>query len=164
MNAAEFDALFLAQYPRVRRLVARVVRDPGRAEELASDTLMKLWREPAGRAGNVEAWLRRVAVRSAIDELRRRDRRDRFSRWLGLGSAPPDPGALHDGARTREQVRAVLARMEPRQSELLLLRSEGLSYKEIAEAAGIHPASVGTLLARAQQTFRKEYVARYGER
>lgn len=164
MNAAEFDALFQAHYPRVRRLVARVVRDESRAQEIASDAFLKLWRDPAARTGNVEAWLHRTAVRAGIDELRSRDRRERFARWLGIGTAPPTPDQLHDGARTREQVRAVLARLEPRQAELLVLRSEGLAYKEIAETAGLNPASVGTMLLRAQQTFRKEYVARYGER
>lgn len=53
--------------------------------------------------------------------------------------------------------------MRPQAAELLLLRSEGLSYQALAEALALHPASVGQQLARAQQTFRKEYVRRYGE-
>ena len=58
----------------------------------------------------------------------------------------------------------MLARMEGRRAELLLLRSGGLSYDELAEALALNPASVGTLLSRAQQTFRKEYIKLYGER
>jgi RNA polymerase sigma-70 factor (ECF subfamily) len=45
----------------------------------------------------------------------------------------------------------------------LLLRSNGLSYEEVANALELNPASVGTLLSRAQQAFRKEYIKRYGE-
>ena len=60
-------------------------------------------------------------------------------------------------------MRAVLAALETRQSELLLLRGSGLSYAEIAAALELNPSSVGTLLARAQQAFRKEYIERYGE-
>jgi RNA polymerase sigma-70 factor (ECF subfamily) len=46
---------------------------------------------------------------------------------------------------------------------MLLLRSEGLSYAELAAALDLNPASVGTLLTRAGQAFKKEYVIRYGE-
>jgi RNA polymerase sigma-70 factor (ECF subfamily) len=54
--------------------------------------------------------------------------------------------------------------MTPRQAELLLLRHEGFDYRELAAALHLNPASVGTLLSRAQETFRKEYIKAYGER
>jgi len=60
-------------------------------------------------------------------------------------------------------VRQVLASLKPVQAAMLLLRSEGLSYAELAAALNLNPASVGTLLARAGQAFKKEYVIRYGE-
>ena len=62
----------------------------------------------------------------------------------------------------RQHVRTVLASMNSRQAELLLLRSEGLSYQEVAATLRLNPASVGTLLSRAQQAFRKEYLKHYG--
>ena len=46
---------------------------------------------------------------------------------------------------------------------MLLLRSEDLSYEELAGALDLNPASVGTLLSRAQEAFRKEYIKKYGE-
>ena len=60
-------------------------------------------------------------------------------------------------------MRAVLAAMSRRDAELLLLRSGDYSYDELANALVINAASVGTLLSRAKQAFRKEYVKRYGE-
>ena len=44
-----------------------------------------------------------------------------------------------------------------------MLRAEGLAYKELAEALGIHSGSVGTLLARAEAEFERRYRSRYGE-
>ena len=44
-----------------------------------------------------------------------------------------------------------------------MLRSEGLSYEETAEILGLSETSIGTLLRRAQDAFRKEYVKRYGQ-
>ena len=74
-----------------------------------------------------------------------------------------NPEQAHAAAQQQEQVRAVLAALDSRQAELLLLRGSGLSYAEVASALELNPSSVGTLLARAQQAFRKEYIERYGE-
>lgn len=62
-----------------------------------------------------------------------------------------------------EQVRTVLARLKPREAELLLLRSNGLTYDEVAVVLHLNPASVGTLLNRAQHSFRRGYIRRYGK-
>jgi DNA-binding CsgD family transcriptional regulator len=67
------------------------------------------------------------------------------------------------GDEVQERVRAVLAALQSRQAELLVLRSHGFSYEELALSLDLNPVSVGTLLGRAQQAFRKEYVARYGQ-
>jgi len=67
-------------------------------------------------------------------------------------------------AREDELAAALTARgyAVAREGALLLLRSEGLSYAEVAAAVQVNPTSVGTLVSRAQQAFRKEYVKRYG--
>jgi len=53
--------------------------------------------------------------------------------------------------------------MKNSQAELLILRSDGFTYEEIAMALKLNPASVGTLLNRAEEAFRKAYVKRYGQ-
>jgi RNA polymerase sigma-70 factor (ECF subfamily) len=63
----------------------------------------------------------------------------------------------------RERVRAVLGALKPREAQLLLLRSSGLAYRELARALGIEPSSVGTLLARAEAEFERRFRMRYGE-
>jgi RNA polymerase sigma-70 factor (ECF subfamily) len=56
-------------------------------------------------------------------------------------------------------VRLVLARMNQKQSQLLILRYSGLSYKEIAGLLRLAPASIGPLLVRAEREFEKQYRA-----
>ena len=63
---------------------------------------------------------------------------------------------------SREQVRAVLGGLPHRQAALLVLRSDGLSYSEIAAALNLNPTSIGTLLTRAEAAFQKEFIGRYG--
>jgi RNA polymerase sigma-70 factor, ECF subfamily len=163
----DLEVLFCAQFARVARSVARVVRNPARAEELAVEAFVKLWRHPQVQHAdtNVEAWLHRTAIRLGLDELRRETRRARFEQWFRFaGSArQASPEDLHAAHEEQQRVRLVLSAIPQRQAELLLLRSQDLSYNEIAAALRIRPASLGKLLSRAQQAFRKEYIRRYGQ-
>ena len=166
MNAGEarldLEAVFAAQYVRVARVIARVIRDPARAEELGVEVFLKWARKSRTQGAGSEGGLYRTAVRAGLDELRRQTRRGRYES-LASADAVPTPEEIHASQRDQERVRAVLAALQPRQAEMLLLRSEDLSYEELASALDLNPASVGTLLCRAQEAFRKEYIKRYGE-
>jgi DNA-directed RNA polymerase specialized sigma24 family protein len=59
------------------------------------------------------------------------------------------PPSLHDEDGRIRSARAALVRLPDRDRLLLALRAQGLSYRDIASAAAIQPASVGRLLARA---------------
>jgi RNA polymerase sigma-70 factor, ECF subfamily len=161
--AFDFEAVFGAEYDRVARAVARIIRDPARAEDLAVEAFWRLWNTPAAHGGPAAAWLRRTAVRLALDELRRRARRARYESVLTFLRPPRTPDDLFSAAEERGRVRTVLAAMPRRQAELLLLRSDGESYDGLASTLSLNTASVGTLLNRARQAFRKEYLRRYGK-
>jgi RNA polymerase sigma-70 factor (ECF subfamily) len=68
-----------------------------------------------------------------------------------------DPQDEYLRREERERVRAALARLPERAAKLLLLRYAGMSYGEIAGALELAPASVGTLLARAERAFLAAY-------
>ena len=163
-GAGNFDELFAANYAALTRLIYRVVGDRGWAEELAAEAFWKLHRDPPASDHNLVGWLWRTGLRLGFDNLKKRKRRVHYE-----ALAPP-PGAIETPEKglqqleQRIQVRQVLAALKPAQAALLVLRSEGYSLDEIAAALYIKPNSVGTLLARADIAFRKEYVNRYGER
>jgi RNA polymerase sigma-70 factor (ECF subfamily) len=159
----DFEAFFHAHYARVARAVARVTGDSARAEDLAAEALWKLWRTPKAHGDSAAGWLYRTALRLGLNELRGRERRGRYESLTGGGESVSTPEEVHAAAEERSHVRAVLAEMDGRDAELLVLRAGGFDYNEIAEALGVNPASVGTLIARAQRAFRKEYVSRYGD-
>ena len=161
-DPVDLETIFVAQYARIARVIARVISDPARAEELAVEVLLKWSRHPSAQGDQASAWLYRTAVRAGLDELRRQARRERFDRLLHVFGSSPTPEDIRAAREEQQQVRDVLRRLRPRHAELLVLRSHGLSYEEIASALRLNPTSVGTLLARAQQAFRKEYVKRYG--
>ena len=155
--------LFHLYYGRIARVIARIVNDPGRAEELAADIFWKFMGNAKAHHTNPAGWLYRAGIRRAVDELRRQQRRERLEKMFTFLRTAPSPEQLHNSAQDQQQVRRVLAMLKHRDSELLILRSEGLSYDEIAEILGLNEASIGTLLRRAQVAFRKEYIKRYGQ-
>jgi len=161
---SEIESVFRAYYGRLTGLISRVVRDRARAEEIAVKVILKFSRTRVA-ADRIEPWLLRAAATAAIDELRRRERRGRRESWFGFFAKPPStPHESLAAADGVARVRAVLATLPARAAELLLLRADGASYEEVAVALEMNAASVGTTLRRAQEQFRKEYVARYGER
>lgn len=158
----DVERIFRAHYARLARVIAKVIRDPARAEELAVEVCLK-W-SPARKAegADAERWLYRAAVQSGLNELRRQVRRGRYERLVSFIRGIPTPEELLATRQEQERVRFVLAALESRKAELLVLRSEGFSYEEIATTLNLNPASVGTLLNRALHAFRKEYTRRYG--
>jgi RNA polymerase sigma-70 factor, ECF subfamily len=158
-----FEAFFHVHYSRIARAVARVTGDPTRAEDLAAEALWKLWRTPKVHGGAAAGWLYRTAVRLGLNELRGSRRRAQYERLSVPENVISTPEEVHAAEEERGQVRAVLADMNARDAELLLMRAAGFSYGEVAQVLEISPASVGTLISRAQQAFRKEYVSRYGD-
>jgi RNA polymerase sigma-70 factor (ECF subfamily) len=159
----DFETVFHAHYDRIARTIARVIGDPARAEELAVEVFWKLWRNPQAMGEQSGGWLYRTAVRTGLNELRHRVRRTHYERLSDVAPRLPTPEEARAAAEEQEHVRLVLAAMDSRQAELLLLRGSGLKYEELAAALDLNPASVGTLVSRAQQAFRKEYVKRYGK-
>ena len=155
----DFDGLFRAQYGRVTSVVSRVVRDPGRAEELAVDAFLKLWRTPGAHGPGASAWVLRTALRLGIDELRRATRRARIAPLLRLVGDAPTPEDSAAAGEERRRVLRVLAAIRREHAALLLLRS----YDELATTLDLRSTSVGTLLRRARQAFCKEYVRRHGQ-
>ena len=160
----DVERIFRAHYARLARVIARVIRDPARAEELAVEVCLKWSVSRKADGENADRWLYRAAVRTSLNELRHKMRRSRYERLVSFVRRSPTPEQLLEARQEQERIRHLFAVIEPRQAELLVLRSQGFSYDELAATLNLNPASVGTLLSRAQQAFRKEYTRRYGTR
>lgn len=163
-RSAEFEALFTEHWARVYRLLRRLVGDPAEAEDLALETFLRLYRRPQQEDGfNAGGWLYRVATNLGLHSIRSWKRRERYELTAGRyaleESQEQSPAEILARQEERQRVRLALARMDERRSQLLVLRHSGLSYKEIAGALGLAPASIGPLLVRAEREFEKHYRA-----
>ena len=162
--ARDFDSLFQNYYTRLARLLYRVTGDTARAEEVAAEAFWRLHRKPPSDQSNPEGWLHRTGLRLALDHLKKEKRRERYESLASFFGIAVSPERVAEQNQDRARVQQALAALKPEQAGLILMRAEGFSYSEIATALSLNPASVGTLLARAEQAFRKEYVKRYGDR
>ena len=160
-DTAAFETLFYRHYDRVYGLLFRLVGNRGEAEDLTQEVFLKLYQRQfaSGREHNVSAWLYRVATNMGYNAIRGRRRRWRRNTQLvpDASEQPPTPAETVARQETQITVRAALARLSPRESQLLLLRQMGLSYAELAAACEVAPTSVGTMLRRAAQAFREAY-------
>ena len=160
-----FEALFLEHWASVYRILRRLVGDPAEAEDLALEAFLRLYRHNQKKAEveNAGGWLYQVATRLGLNSIRGWKRREQYELTAGRYAleepAQESPADILAQEEERQQVRLVLARMNERQSQLLILRYSGLSYKEIAEALDLAPASIGPLLVRAEREFEKQYRA-----
>lgn len=160
---ARFESLFREHWGRICRVLYRLVGDWDEAEDLALDAFWRLYERPPRRETNLGGWLYRVATNLGFNALRSRKRRQRYEEEAGLQFLEErddpawDPAEALERDQSRTQVRRALAEIKPRSAQLLILRYSGLSYAEIADAAGVKPGSVGTLLARAEAEFEDCY-------
>lgn len=127
------------------------------AEDVAQEAFIKLLSNPPREERNLAGWLHLVATRLAYNHLRgERRRREREHRTALHGDgAIDDPTAV--GEVIAGAVHDALRRLPERDRLALIMRFHGYRYAEIATALGVEPASMGTILARAQARFRREY-------
>lgn len=161
-DIASFETLFYRHYDRVYGLLFRLLGNRVEAEDVTQEVFLKLYRQPLrkGEADhNVGAWLYRVATNMGYNHIRSRKRRWQRNRVLvpDPSDTPQTPAERAAQQETRLRVRAAISKLPQRETQMLLMRQMGFSYAEIAEACEVAPGSVGTLLSRAADAFRKAY-------
>jgi RNA polymerase sigma-70 factor (ECF subfamily) len=161
LAARTFDDLFRDEFARrydsLLRYVVRLSGDAALAADIAQEAFVRLHRR-GEMPEQPAAWLVTVANNLFRNQRRMEQRRARLlttaQGMLTLADPPPSPDAGIESAERRQQVRAALDQLPLRDRQLLLLRAEGYSYRDLATALSIADASVGTLLARAKDAFR----------
>jgi RNA polymerase sigma-70 factor, ECF subfamily len=155
----EFAELVRRHQARVFAVLYRYERDAQRLEDLAQETFVKAWRaleQFDGRAP-FEHWLSRIAVRTALDHLRKRKRaqnevgfddvgEDALD-WLQTGD---DDRELEAGA-ARELLDLAMRDLAPADRLVITLQEiEGRSVKEIAGLMGISGVAMRVRALRAR--------------
>lgn len=145
MSDTNYEEYVRARLTHLRRVALALVGDPHRADDLVQEAITRLyvhWHR-ATKAHNLDAYTRRILIRTFLDERR--------SRWASvrLVAEPPEPTqALGAHPADAMAVRAALAEVPPKQRAVLVLRF--LADLPVEEVADIVGCSTGTVKS---QTF-----------
>jgi RNA polymerase sigma-70 factor (ECF subfamily) len=149
-DRSAFEALFLAFAPRIKTYLMLRGASADRAEDLAQETLLLVWRRAAnfdpGRA-SLGAWMFTIARNMRIDALRREKSARNYALSIhepGVDAATPHTAS--EAAQTQARLREAVAELPPEQIEIVRLSFyEDKPQAEIAAQLGL---PLGTVKSR----------------
>ena len=162
-DLSAFEALYRRHAGRVHGVIARLVGGAGaRAEDLTQDAFVRAWQALPGYRfeSRFSTWLHRLAVNTALMELRSRRSRpgddEDDSAFDTLGTAD---SAGH-GTALRTDLERAVATLPPRARAVLVLHDvEGWKHEEIATELGMAVGSSKAQLHRARGLLRQRLEA-----
>jgi len=156
----------LARHDRwLRTVVAARLGEREAVDEVMQEVALAAVRQQAPLAdpAKLAPWLYRLAVRQVLMYRRSRGRQRRLNRSFAERiprsecDERPDPLAWLLADERRRLVRQALARLAPRDAEILLLKyTEAWSYHNLAEHLGVSHSAVEARLHRARGRLREQ--------
>lgn len=160
LDGEAFETLYRETRDDLYGYLRYLLSDTASAEDATAQAFERAFRKRArfdASRGGARGWLFAIARNAALDELRRRKQTASLAFEPEAADAAGQPHDPIMGAMTRLQVMAALARLQPRERELVALKFfGGLANGEIASVLGISPSNAGTQLHRAIEKLRKE--------
>ncbi|MEP7274156.1 MAG: sigma-70 family RNA polymerase sigma factor [Acidobacteriota bacterium] len=159
----DFEQAFTAHHRVAYRYACALVHDPTLAEDVVQEVFLRLYKnlEGAQRDGLLRAWLLRVTANVARNAWRSRSRSQARDETFFAHASPDTDTRLPDVELVRQaeivEARRALSKLKEPMRSCLLLKHEGLSYREIAAALNLKESNVGSLIARARQEFMRVY-------
>lgn len=144
----------------VRSTVKGMLGDTAEADDVAQEVFIRFFRalEDFREESQVGTYLSRIAINLSINELKRRQRRNR---WLSVlrkeDSQAIEDDSMNPGRKDMQDLlRKALQRLDPDFRAVVVLRLiDGYSVKETAGILGLPQGTVASRLARGQQKLRE---------
>jgi RNA polymerase sigma-70 factor (ECF subfamily) len=159
-----FDEAFTLHHRAVFRTARSLVRDVGLAEDVTQEVFLRLYKNLDSTPGDelLRPWLLRVTMNVALNTIRGHNRasarEDEFAkRAEAQGHWRAEPEEEYERRAEIEEARRALDKIKEPMRSCLLLKQQGLSYREIAETLSINEGNVGSLIARGRKEFARVY-------
>jgi RNA polymerase sigma-70 factor, ECF subfamily len=160
----DFAEIIRQHQTRVCAILHRYERDVQKVEDLAQETFVKAWRALAQFDGRApfEHWISRIAVRTALDHLRKEKRRQNEIGLPELGEdaldwlQSSDEKNELDGRAAAEILALAMRELSPADRIVITMQEiEGRSVKEICAVTGASSVAVRVRAVRARVKLRK---------
>lgn len=148
-RAEAIEELYRQRYGRFRDGVATITGDRESARDVVQETFARALRKRRSfrGEGSLEAWVWRIALRTAREHVGRRP---------GASLNGSVPAALDEPHRDPALADALQA-LPPKRRLIVFLRYfADLSYAQIAEVCGVSEGTVGATLAQARAALEAE--------
>jgi RNA polymerase sigma-70 factor (ECF subfamily) len=160
----DFDEAFTFHHRAVYGAAYGLLRDAGLAEDVTQEVFLRLYHnlETVPQGELLRPWLLRVAINLSYNTVRTRTRADArddefVKQTVGLEGASESVEADFERRREIEEARRALAKIDEPMRSCLVLKQQGLSYREIAAAVSVNENYVGSLIARGRKEFARVY-------
>lgn len=161
-DADAFEALMTPEEGRVWALCLRMLGNTEEARDAAQETMIRAWRALPSFRGEARfgTWVYRIAVRTCLDRMRKREETVPLETLQESGFEPMDPAPEPEGrvlqAEKSKVLRQALDRLpEEMRTALVLTSMDGQSYEEAAEVLEVPVGTVRSRIARAKLKLQK---------
>jgi RNA polymerase sigma-70 factor (ECF subfamily) len=157
-----FDEAFTLHHRTVFRCARAVLNDSGLAEDVTQEVFLRLYNNLSSIKDEemLRPWLIRVAINLARNTIRgnmRANVREENYVKEAEENAVFEPELDLERREQAKDVRRALEKVKEPLRSCLVLKQQGLSYREIAEALSLTETSIGQYVARGRKEFARFY-------
>lgn len=156
-----FEEAFTLHHRTVFRAARSVVQDVGLAEDVTQETFLRLHKHiDTVDQEMLRPWLIRVALNVAKNTLRTKIRANTRDENYVKDTVENGVVSVEDEFEERagiSEINRALGKIKEPLKSCLILKQQGLSYREIAESLSLNETSIGTYVARARAEFMRFY-------
>ena len=145
----EFEKTYQSYYPKLFRIATKILLDPEDAKDVVQEVFTAYYfamnNEKVIR--DTKNWLVRSTINKGIDYKRKTARTVTMESTLPETNESPQDEA--------SDILNAIAHLNEKEQTLVILYSEGYSYREIAEMTGRNLPSIGKTLSRIMDKIKK---------
>lgn len=152
------DRLVRQYAPSLYRVVRRLTGNTAEAEDVLQETFIQVFASLPSYRGEapLSGWLRRVAVRTAMRQIKRRRRRPEVHLEVVGERMGPTSHPQHEQRATLRLIESLLQQIAPKRRAVFVLHQiEGYTLPEAAAYLGVSVTAAKKLVWRARRDLEK---------